>query len=392
MRLLGVLRLHRVFPRHGRNIGVAIFLADDPAGAGHGLGRHVDAVGPHVGDEADRLAVDLGALVEPLGELHGAGRREAELARRFLLQGRCRERRVRVSLGGLGLDADDRELGHIERRLEGLGLGARPDIETADLLAVGADQPGDKGRIRLGLQMGDERPIFAGNEFLDLQLAIADEAQGDRLDAAGRTSARQLAPEDRRQVEADQIVEGAAGEIGIDQRLVDRARRFHGLEHGRLRDGIEDDAFDRLVFQDLLALQDFQDVPGDRLALAIRIGRQDDAVGAFDGLGDIRQPLRRFGVDVPQHREIGVRVDGAVLRRQIAHMSERGINLITTTKIFVDGLGLRRRFDDDDIHSGVLDVKRPGIHRVALGCNAHASILRGDRPAVRGGTWGRGGT
>ena len=62
------------------------------------------AVGAHIGDEADGLAVDVDAFVEPLRDAHGVGGREAELAARLLLQRRGGERRRRIAPGGLGLD------------------------------------------------------------------------------------------------------------------------------------------------------------------------------------------------------------------------------------------------------------------------------------------------
>jgi hypothetical protein len=91
-------------------------------------------------------------------------------------------------------------------------------------------------------------------------------------------------------------------------------------------------------------------MPRDRLAFAIRIGREDQTVRAFDGFGDVRHALRRLGVDVPQHGEIGLRVDRTVLRRQVANVAIRGINLEILPQIFIDRLGLRRRLDDDNIH------------------------------------------
>ncbi len=45
---------------------------------------------------------------------------------------------------------------------------------------------------------------------------------------------------------------------------------------GLLGDGVEGDALDLHVLKDAAALQDLEDVPGNRLALAIRVGRQDD--------------------------------------------------------------------------------------------------------------------
>ena len=129
------------------------------------------------------------------------------------------------------------------------------------------------------LQMGDDRPIFARDEFLDLQLAVADDAQRHRLHAPRRARARQLAPQHRREVEADEIVERAAGAIGVDQRLVDLARMAHRLGDRVLGDGVEDDAVDALVLENFLALEDLVDVPRDRLALAVRVGGQNDALG-----------------------------------------------------------------------------------------------------------------
>ena len=114
---------------------------------------------------------------------------------------------------------------------------------------------------------------------------------------------------------------------------------------------------DRLVLEDAFRLQDLEDVPGDRLALAIGVGREDDPVGVLHRLGDVGQPLGRFGIDVPEHGEIGVGIDRAVLGRQIADMAIGRIDLVALAEIFVDRLGLRRRFDDDDIHATVLISK-----------------------------------
>ena len=52
-----------------------------------------------------------------------------------------------------------------------------------------------------------------------------------------------------------------------------------------------------------------------------------------------------------------VRTDGPVLRRQVPHMAEAGDDLVARAQIFVDGLGLGGRFDDDDLH-GALYVCR----------------------------------
>ena len=150
-------------------------------------------------------------------------------------------------------------------------------------------------------QRREQRPVFPGDEFLDFKLAVADEPQRHRLHPAGRARAGQLAPEHRRQREADQIVERAAGEIGVDQRAVDLARVLHRLRHRLLGDGVEHHALDRLRLQRVLLLQHLQHVPGDRLALAVGVGGEDQLVGALDRAGDVVEPLRRLVVDLPEH-------------------------------------------------------------------------------------------
>ena len=145
VRFLRVLGLGGVFARRRRHVVVAEILGDDAPRRRDRLGREIDAVGAHIGDEAGRAVADVDAFIEALGDLHGARRREAELARRLLLQGRGGERRIGVALDRLRFDRGDREERLLERRLEGFGLRARADVEPVDLLAVGADQPRGEG-------------------------------------------------------------------------------------------------------------------------------------------------------------------------------------------------------------------------------------------------------
>ena len=102
---------------------------------------------------------------------------------------------------------------------------------------------------------------------------------------------------------------------------------------------------DRVLF-----LQHLEHVPGDRLALAVGVGGQDQLVGALDGAGDIVEALLRLGVDLPDHAEIVLGIDRAVLGREVTDMAERGQHLVAGAKILVDRLGLGGRFDDNDIH------------------------------------------
>jgi hypothetical protein len=63
-------------------------------------------------------------------------------------------------------------------------------------------------------------------------------------------------------------------------------------------------------------------------AFAIRVGRENEAVGAFDGVGNVVQALLGLGVDLPDHPEIVLRIDRTVLGGKIAHVAERGQNLV----------------------------------------------------------------
>jgi hypothetical protein len=257
-----------------------------------------------------------------------------------------------VALDRLRFDRGDRKARLFQRSPERFGLGSRANVEPVDLLAVGTNEAGGEGRVGLGPQMGEDRPVFARDEPLDLELAVADDAQRHRLHPARRARARQLSPQHRRQGEADQIVERAARPVGVDQRLVNLARMAHCLLNRVLGHRVEHHAIDPLVLEQLLALEDFMDVPGDRLALAIGVGREDHAVRVLDRTADVAEALGRFGVDLPAHGEIIVRIDRAILGREIPHMAERGVNAIVLTQILVDGLGLCRRLDDHDFHSG----------------------------------------
>ena len=124
----------------------------------------------------------------------------------------------------------------------------------------------------------------------------------------------------------------------------------HRLLNRVLGHRVEHHAIDALVLEQLLSLEDFVDVPGDRLALAVRVGRQDHAVGLLDGAADVAEPFGGLGVDLPAHGEIVVRVDRAVLGRQIPDMAERGVDAVVLAQVFADGFDLCGQLDDHDLH------------------------------------------
>src|SRR6185312_2283129 len=138
-----------------------------------------------------------------------AARCETELACGFLLQRRSRERRRRAALPFLRLDvADDepalRGLAQAIARVVRVALVR--EIELLEFLAVETEQSRAERLIRMRA-VGLDRPVLARLERFDLFLALGDHAQRRRLHAARGQSALHLAPEHRRKVEADEIVE-----------------------------------------------------------------------------------------------------------------------------------------------------------------------------------------
>src|SRR3546814_8043769 len=75
-------------------------------------------------------------------------------------------------------------------------------------------------------------------------------------------------------------------------------------------------------------------MPADRLALAIGVGREDQAVGGLRRVLDFLHPLRLVGIKLPLHSEAVVGVDRSVLGRQVANMAIAGQHLEIATEIF----------------------------------------------------------
>ena len=201
-----------------------------------------------------------------------------------------------------------------------------------------------------GAEQHVDRPVFASLEDFDLGFALADQAQRHGLHAAGRAAARQLAPQHRREGEAHEIIECAARHIGVDQRLVELARMGDGVEHRLLGDGIEGDALHVDPDQRLLGAQHVAHVPGNRLALAVRVGGEVELAALGHRLGDGVEPLLGLGIDQPVHGEILVRADRAILGRQVADMTIGGQHGEAGAEIFPNGLSLGRGLDDQYVH------------------------------------------
>ena len=123
-----------------------------------------------------------------------------------------------------------------------------------------------------------DREVGDGHEALALALALDDDPQRDRLHAPGREAAPDLLPEQLRDLVADEPVDDAAGLL---RARPGPARSSPGFSIARvdrrLRDLVELGAVEAGLRR--LLLQQLVEVPADRLALAVGVGGEEDAVG-----------------------------------------------------------------------------------------------------------------
>ena len=174
----------------------------------------------HIGDQADRaFAIEIDAFVQFLCDPHRSLRIEAKLARGFLLQRRCRERRRWVAASLAFLDADGFQCA-IRRAENGLLDLARRrlvlETELLHLVALVGNEPCQE-RLFFLADVCLDRPVLARLERLDLKFALDDHSERRALHAAGTESALHFLPQQRRQVEADQVIECATRLLRTDE-------------------------------------------------------------------------------------------------------------------------------------------------------------------------------
>ena len=314
---------------------------------GHRLARGADRLACHLHPVRTHVS-DQPVLVELLGDPHRVACRKPQLARGFLLQRRGGERWRRIARKRLGLGRGHREPPRLDHRLGLVRRALVADRQPVDLPAVEPDQPRRKAQPIL-LEARADAPIFLRTEQLDLALAVDDQAQRDRLHPACRLGSGKLAPQDRRQGEADQIIQCPPRSISVDQVVIELARAGHRRKHRRLGDLVE--RHPAGVGRKQLALfQHLLDVPADRFPLAVGVGCKDQRVGRPSLVGDRLQLLRLVGIILPLHREPVIGIDRSVAGRQVANMAIARQHPVSGAEIFLDGLGLGRGFDDDELH------------------------------------------
>ena len=271
------------------------------------------------------------------------------------MQGRGDEGRGRLALALLLFDLGDQK--------PTFGDGQQPvpypcrflavhDAELLLFLSFEDRELGDEGLLHL-LGMGLDGPVLPGLEGLDLLLALDDHAQRRALHPAGGQPAPDLAPQERREVETHQVIQGPPRLLGIDEVHRQGARSLQGLGDRPARDLVEHHPIDRLVVQHLALAQDLRHMPGDGLAFTVEVGSEIQGLGGTHGAAD---GIHVFDVLFDQliaHGETVVGVHRTLLGQEIAHMPVGGEHLVAGTEVAADGPGLGRGFDDQQVFGHV---------------------------------------
>ena len=172
-----------------------------------------------------------------------------------------------------------------------------------------------------------DRPVLDRLERADLALALDDQSQRDRLHAAGGQSLLDGLPEHRARLVADEAIEHAPRLLRLDLLLVDLARRSRSrCCTASLRDLVKEHALDRNGRRAALRLDLRRDVRRDRLAFAIRVGRDEDFARILRRALELRD---RFFFSGDRH-ELGLEavldVDAELLLGQVHDVTDRCAN------------------------------------------------------------------
>ena len=107
-------------------------------------------------------------------------------------------------------------------------------------------------------------------------------------------------------------------------------------------------------------------VGADSLALAVGVARQIDGVSSRGGFLQVGDDLGLAGADLIGRRETVLDVYAQLLLGQVHHMPVGSLHGIVSPEIFIDGLRLRGRFDDNQRSCHVCFLNRNAFQKEAL--------------------------
>ena len=331
--LLRPLRLCLVVARAG--VSGPVHLCDATLCGGQCQRREGGGVGTHIGYKP--------RFVEALCGGHGLRDREAQLARRLLLE-------LRGGKGGRGgaqhlflLYVGHGETGVAARFEEGAGLFGRFEMVVEgglELFATG-------GEDRLHLK------ICIAVECGDFALPVHYETDRYRLYAPRREPPADFPPQDGGELVTDQAVEDAPGLLGLDEVHVYLPRILDGMEDGPLGYFVEDDPAGALRIE----AEGIEEVPRNGLPFAVFIAREPDGVGFAGGGREVGDHL----LLIVGHHIIGLEGAGRIYRQlpvgQVPDVPVARFYSKFLTEKFFNRLGFCRRFDNYQILSHIAHNK-----------------------------------
>ena len=186
-------------------------------------------------------------------------------------------------------------------------------------------------------------PVVGGDERDPFAFALDDQAHRRALDATGRQAAVDATPQHRRHLVAVQPVEDAPRLGGVDQAVVELTGVVDRVVDRGLGDLVE-----HHPLHGHLRLQVLEQVPGDRLALAVFVRREiqlgrvlQRRLELFDhGLATLGELVGRL--------EPVVDVDVQALGRKVGHVAHRGAHVVVAAEELRQRFRLGGRFDDDE--------------------------------------------
>ena len=329
---------------HARLAGVVFLAIASPDKGGNG-GRcfisETHRVGTHIGDQTGHTnSLDIDALIQLLRDAHRAARGHVQLAGRLLLERGGDERRGHGLFLLTALDAADRELVPGNRRHDRHRLFFGFQLGFAVLVAVKA---GGEFAALFGQELRVNRPVFLGDERADFLFPVDHQAGGNRLHAACRQPALDLAPQERGQAVADDSVQDAACLLGVNQVDIQVARMVNAVPHGVFGDFVKGYA----LGIGILELEQLLDVPGNGFALAVRVGCEKDKLACLRRLAQLGNQLVLaldrdvFGL------EIVFEIDAHGLAGQVTQMTHGCLDRVVRAEIFSNRFRLCGRLDDD---------------------------------------------
>ena len=288
------------------------------------------------------MAAQIHAFIQLLGNLHGFGRGEAQLAVSVLLQGGGGEGRGRMAQFYGLFHRNHPEKPAVYGR--GYLIGFLFAVQLG-FFAVYAEETGRKDLSFVAFQKSGDGPVFLGDKFVDFFFPFHNDSGGNRLNPSCRNSAADRFPKVRRELISDDTVQNPAGDLGIDQIHIDLAGSFDGGFYRTFGHLVEGDPFGLLGIQ----LQSGTQVPGNGFAFPVRVGSQIDR-GCLFGL--LLELLDQFSFS-PYIDEMGLKIVFGVHCKggfgQIPYMSYRCHHFVSGAQVAFQTGSFCGRFDDYQI-------------------------------------------